>query len=92
MIIFDLHYCKNSLLRFRYYQLYNTLQRAPDKHAPFQKRYGRTSQQNFMVEELNQAIMVRSRFRNKHLKPKSETDKRRYNKRRNYCVTKAEIL
>ena len=39
-----------------------------------------------MDKELNQAITVRSKLRNKYLKSKSEIDKRRYNKQRNYCV------
>ena len=39
-----------------------------------------------MDKELNQAIMVRSKLRNKYLKSKSEVDKQRYNKQRNYCV------
>ena len=39
-----------------------------------------------MDKELNQAVMVRSKLRNKYLKSKSEIDKRRYNKQRNYCV------
>ena len=30
--------------------------------------------------------MVRSKLRNKYLKSKSETDKQRYKKQRNYCV------
>ena len=62
------------------------LQRVLDKHAPLKKRYVRANQQNFMDKELNQAIMVRSKLRNKYLKSKSETDKQRYNKQRNYCV------
>ena len=63
-----------------------TLQRVLDKHAPLKKRYVRANQQNFMDKELNQAIMVRSKLRNKYVKSKSETDKQRYNKQRNYCV------
>ena len=39
-----------------------------------------------MDKELNQAIMVRSKLRNKYLKSKSEIGKQRYNKQRNYCV------
>ena len=39
-----------------------------------------------MDKELNQAIMVRSKLRNKYLKSKSEIDKQRYNKQINYCV------
>ena len=39
-----------------------------------------------MDKELNQAIMVRSKLRNKYLKSKSEIEKQRYKKQRNYCV------
>ena len=39
-----------------------------------------------MDKELNQAIIIRSKLRNKYLKSKSEIDKQRYNKQRNYCV------
>ena len=39
-----------------------------------------------MDKELNHAIMVRSKIRNKYLKSKSEIDKQRYNKQRNYYV------
>ena len=37
-----------------------------------------------MDKELNQATMVRSKLRNEYLKSKSEIDKQRYNKQRNY--------
>ena len=39
-----------------------------------------------MDKELNQAIMVRSKLRNKYLKSKSEKGKQRYSKQRHYCV------
>ena len=74
----------SDLINFK--DLQYTLQRALDKHAPLKKRYVRANQQNFMDKELNQAIMVRSKLRNKYLKSKSETDKQRYNKQRNHCV------
>ena len=38
-----------------------------------------------MGQELNQAIMVRSKLRNKYLKYESEIDKQRCNKQRNYA-------
>ena len=63
-----------------------TLQRILDKHAPLKKRYVRANKQNFMDKELNQAIIIRSKLRNKYLKSKSEIDKQRYNKQRNCCV------
>ena len=40
-------------------------QRVLDKYAPLKKRYVRANQQSFMDQELNQAIMVRSKLRNK---------------------------
>ena len=39
-----------------------------------------------MDEEPNQGIMVRSKLKNKYLKSKSEIDKQKHNKQRNYCV------
>ena len=39
-----------------------------------------------MYKELNHAIVVRSKLRNKYLKSKFEIDKQRYNKQRSYCV------
>ena len=39
-----------------------------------------------MYKELNQAIMVRSKLGNKYLKSKSEIDKQRKKKQKNYCV------
>ena len=43
------------------------------------------NQQNFMDKELNQAIRIRSKLRNKYLKSKSEINKHRHNKKRKYC-------
>ena len=63
-----------------------TLKRVLDKHAPLKKRYVRANQQNFMDKEPNQAVVARSKLRNKCLKSKPEIDKQRYNKQRNYCV------
>ena len=51
-----------------------TLQRVLDKHAPLKGRYVRANHQNFMDKELNQAITIRSKLKNKYLKSKSETD------------------
>ena len=48
------------------------------KHAPVKKRYIRANQKNFMDKELNQAIMVRSKLRNKFLKLKTEENRLAY--------------
>ena len=56
------------------------------KHAPVKERYIRANQKNFMDKELNQAIMVRSKLRNKFLKLKTEKNSLAYAKKRNYSV------
>ena len=42
-----------------------------NKHAPIRKTYHRTNEAPFMTKELHNAIMKRSRYRNKFLKGKS---------------------
>ena len=56
------------------------------KHAPVKKRCIRVNQKNFMDKELNQAIMVRCKLRNKFLKLKTEENWLAYAKQRNCCV------
>ena len=56
------------------------------KHAPVKKRYIGANQKNFMDKELNEAIMIRSKLRNKLLKLKTEENRLAYAKQRNYCV------
>ena len=51
------------------------------KHAPVKKRYIRANQKKFMDKELNQAIVVRSKFRHKFLKHMLA-----YAKQRNFFV------
>ena len=50
------------------------------KHAPVNKRYIRANQKNFMDKELNEAIMIRSKLRNKLLKLKTEENRLAYAK------------
>ena len=56
------------------------------KYAPVQKRYIRANQKSFMDKELNQAIMVSSKLRNKFWKLKTEENRLTYAKQRNYFV------
>ena len=58
-----------------------------DKHAPLKKRYVRANQSPFMNKKLSKEIMKRSRLRNKFLNIKSDTDRKAYNKQRNYVVS-----
>ena len=56
------------------------------KHAPVKKSYISANQKNFMDKELNQAIMLRSKLRNKFLKLETEENRLAYAKQRNYCI------
>ena len=48
--------------------------------TPVKKRYIRADQKHVMNKELNQAIMVRSKLRNKFLELKSEENRLEYAK------------
>ena len=82
----------SDLINFK--DLQYTLQRAQDKHAPLKKRYVRANQQNFMDKELNQAIMVRSKLRNKYLKCKqiNRDITSRETIALNYCILKSRNI
>ena len=56
------------------------------KHATVKKRYIRANHKNFMGEQLNQAIMVRSKLRHKFLKLKTEENRLSHAKQCNYFV------
>ena len=56
------------------------------KDAPVKKRYIGCNQKNVMDKELNQAIMVRFKIRNKFLKLKTEENRLAYAEQHNYCV------
>ena len=54
--------------------------------APLKKKYIRGNQQPFMNKDLSKAIMTRSRLRNIYLKNRTEFNRERFVKQRNYCV------
>ena len=81
--------------RTNFKDLHDTLQKVMDKHAPLRKRYVRANQQNIMDKELSQAVMVRSKFRDKYRKSKSEINKyitSRETTVLNYCVLKSRNI
>ena len=49
-----------------------------NKLAPIRKKYLRANEAPFMTKELHNAIMKRSRYRNKFLKDKSQTNRENY--------------
>ena len=56
------------------------------EHALVKKRYISANQKNFRDKKINQAIMFRSKLRNKFLKLKTEENRLAYAKQPNYCV------
>ena len=57
-----------------------------DRHAPRKQRHIRANQKPFMNKELHMAIMHRSKLRNRYLKDKTDKNRKKCNKQRNYCV------
>ena len=57
-----------------------------EKHGRLKKTYIRAIQKDFMDKELNQAFMVRSKFRNKFLKLKTEKNRIVYVSQHISCV------
>ena len=56
-----------------------------NKLAPIRKKYLRANEAPFITKELHNAIMKRSRYRNKFLKDKSQTSRENYKIQRNLC-------
>ena len=58
-----------------------------EKHAPSKKKYTRGNHMPFFNKDLSKAIMTRTKLRNIFLQNKSEENKIRYTKQRNFCVS-----
>ena len=67
--------------------LLNACKRILDIHAPRKQKYARGNHLSFMKKALSKEIMTRTRLRNKFLKDRSEENKKKYSKQRNYCVS-----
>ena len=67
-----------------------------NKHAPCKKKHARGNQMPFFNKELSKAIMTRTKLRNIFLQNRSEENRIRYTKQRNFCLSfkenKKEIL
>ena len=53
-------------------------------HAPTNQKFVRDNYLPFINKTLSKAIMHRTRFRNKYLRNKTDENKRKYTKQRNY--------
>ena len=60
---------------------------ALNKHAPRKKKHARGNQMPFFNKELSKAIMTRTKLRNIFLQNRSEENRIRYAKQRNFCVS-----
>ena len=60
---------------------------ALNKHAPCKKKHARGNQMPFFNKDLSKAIMTQTKLRNIFLQNKSEENKIRYTKQRNFCVS-----
>ena len=58
-----------------------------EKHAPSKKKYARGNQMPFFNKELSKAIITRTKLRNIFLQNKSEENRIRYARQRNFCVS-----
>ena len=58
-----------------------------NRHAPEKKKYVRRKNKTFMNKTLSQAIIQRTKLRNKFLKDPTEHTKISYTKQRNWCVS-----
>ena len=67
--------------------LLNACKRILDIHAPRKQKYATGKHVPFMNKALSKEIMTRTRLRNKFLKDRSEENKKKYSKQRNYCVS-----
>ena len=65
----------------------NTFTNIFEKHAPLKFKSVRANEGPFMNKELRKAIMLRSKFRNKFNRLKTESAKIEYNKQRNLCTS-----
>ena len=58
-----------------------------DLNAPRKQNYARGNHIHFMNKTLSKDIMTRTRLRNNFSKNRSEENKRKYLKQRNYCLS-----
>ena len=67
--------------------LLNVRKRILDIHASRKLKYARGNHMPFMNKALSKEIMTRTRLGDKFLKDRSEKNKKKYSKQRNYCVS-----
>ena len=56
-----------------------------NKQTPIERKYIRTNEAPFITKDLHEAIMKRSKLRNKFLKSRNLSDRKNYTSQRNLC-------
>ena len=62
-------------------------QKTLDHHVPAKEKFVRGNHLPFMNKTLSKAVMHRTRFLNKYLRNRTDENKRKSKKQRNYCVS-----
>ena len=62
-------------------------QKTLNHHAPAKQKFVRGNHLPFINKTLSKAIMHRNKFRNKYLRNKTDENKGKYTKQRNYCAS-----
>ena len=57
------------------------------RYAPTKQKFVWDNHLTFMKKTLSKTMMHRTRFRNKYLRNKTDKNKKKYTKQRNYCVS-----
>ena len=58
-----------------------------NKITPLKTKFLRANHSKFVTKEVNKAIVLRTKLRNKFLKKKTLESRAKYNKQRNICVS-----
>ena len=58
-----------------------------NQHVPCKQKYVQGNHLPFMNKTLSKEIMTLTRLRNRFLKNRTEENKKKYTKQRNYCVS-----
>ena len=66
---------------------FNICHKVLNKHTPKKKKYIRGNNKPFMTKALSQAIMQRTRPRNKFLKNPANQNRLSYTKQRSFCLS-----
>ena len=71
---------KHDLGNMEYQHFLNIIIDILNKHAPMKQKYHRANQGRFMTKDLHEAIMKRSRLKNKFLRDRTDISREEFKK------------